>query len=34
MRVIELGVQTAKGRCKVIGGTGSNSTARGDLVDA
>jgi 4-hydroxy-tetrahydrodipicolinate synthase len=27
IRVIELGVQTAKGRCKVIGGTGSNSTA-------
>jgi 4-hydroxy-tetrahydrodipicolinate synthase len=25
-RVIELGVQFAKGRCKVIGGTGSNST--------
>jgi 4-hydroxy-tetrahydrodipicolinate synthase len=27
IRVIELGVQCAKGRCKVIGGTGSNSTA-------
>jgi len=27
IRVIELAVQTAKGRCKVIGGTGSNSTA-------
>ncbi len=27
MRVIELGVKFAKGRCKVIGGTGSNSTA-------
>ena len=27
IRVIELGVQTTKGRCKVIGGTGSNSTA-------
>jgi 4-hydroxy-tetrahydrodipicolinate synthase len=26
MRVIELGVKHAKGRCKVIGGTGSNST--------
>jgi 4-hydroxy-tetrahydrodipicolinate synthase len=26
MRVIELGVKFAKGRCKVIGGTGSNST--------
>lgn len=26
-RVIELGVKTAAGRCKVIGGTGSNSTA-------
>src|SRR4051794_36742231 len=26
-RVIELGVKAAKGRCKVIGGTGSNSTA-------
>ena len=25
-RVIEMGVQFAKGRCKVIGGTGSNST--------
>ena len=27
MRVIELAVQVAAGRCKVIGGTGSNSTA-------
>ncbi len=27
MRVIELGVKFAKGRCKVIGGTGSNSTS-------
>ena len=27
IRVIELAVQTAAGRCKVIGGTGSNSTA-------
>jgi 4-hydroxy-tetrahydrodipicolinate synthase len=27
MRVIELGVKIARGRCKVIGGTGSNSTA-------
>lgn len=27
MRVIELGVKYAKGRCKVIGGTGSNSTS-------
>ena len=27
LRVIELAVQTAAGRCKVIGGTGSNSTA-------
>ena len=27
LRVIELAVQCAKGRCKVIGGTGSNSTA-------
>jgi 4-hydroxy-tetrahydrodipicolinate synthase len=27
MRVIELGVKTAGGRCKVIGGTGSNSTS-------
>ena len=27
LRVIELGVQFAKGRCKVIAGTGSNSTA-------
>ena len=26
LRVIELGVQNAKGRCKVIAGTGSNST--------
>lgn len=26
-RVIELGVQAAAGRCKVIGGTGSNSTS-------
>ncbi len=26
-RVIEMGVQFAKGRCKVIGGTGSNSTS-------
>ena len=26
MRVIELGVQFANGRCKVIGGTGSNAT--------
>jgi 4-hydroxy-tetrahydrodipicolinate synthase len=26
-RVIELGVKAANGRCKVIGGTGSNSTA-------
>jgi 4-hydroxy-tetrahydrodipicolinate synthase len=26
LRVIELGVQVAKGRCKVIAGTGSNST--------
>ena len=26
MRVIELGVKFAKGRCKVIGGTGSNAT--------
>ncbi|MEA3207243.1 MAG: 4-hydroxy-tetrahydrodipicolinate synthase [Chthoniobacter sp.] len=26
MRVIELGVKLARGRCKVIGGTGSNST--------
>lgn len=26
MRVIELGVKFARGRCKVIGGTGSNST--------
>jgi len=26
-RVIELAVQAARGRCKVIGGTGSNSTA-------
>ncbi len=26
LRVIELGVKFAKGRCKVIGGTGSNST--------
>src|ERR1700719_1434372 len=26
-RVIELGVKAAAGRCKVIGGTGSNSTA-------
>ncbi len=26
-RVIQLGVQFAKGRCKVIGGTGSNSTS-------
>ena len=27
MRVIELGVKYAQGRCKVIGGTGSNSTS-------
>ncbi len=27
MRVIELGVKFARGRCKVIGGTGSNSTS-------
>ena len=27
LRVIELAVKTAAGRCKVIGGTGSNSTA-------
>ena len=27
MRVIELGVKFAKGRCRVIGGTGSNSTS-------
>lgn len=27
MRVIELGVKFANGRCKVIGGTGSNSTS-------
>src|SRR6187402_1896733 len=27
MRVIELGVKYAKGRCQVIGGTGSNSTS-------
>ena len=27
IRVIEIAVQTAAGRCKVIGGTGSNSTA-------
>ena len=27
LRVIELAVQVTKGRCKVIGGTGSNSTA-------
>ncbi|MEI8340929.1 MAG: 4-hydroxy-tetrahydrodipicolinate synthase [Verrucomicrobiota bacterium] len=27
MRVIELAVQSAKGRCKVIAGTGSNSTS-------
>src|SRR5258708_19842684 len=26
-RVIELGVKAAAGRCKVIGGTGSNSTS-------
>ena len=26
-RVIEIAVQTARGRCKVIGGTGSNSTS-------
>src|SRR6266581_5111031 len=27
LRVIELGVKFAKGRCKVIGGTGSNATS-------
>ena len=35
IRVMELAVQCAKGRCKVIGGTGSNSTAEAvDLTQA
>ena len=33
-RVIELTVQTARGRCKVIGGTGSNSTREAIFLTA